>query len=112
MTPSPHILLAFPSSDAPPSVRNPASVVARQVTRSTPFPRAPLAWRGLEIILTRSGGVGRGRACTTAAEALARRAHLALDIYEGQRLAWKNDHRVGPCRAGAPKFAPVDSLGR
>jgi hypothetical protein len=26
---------------------------------------------------------------------------LALDIYEGQRLAWKNDHRIRPHRADA-----------
>jgi hypothetical protein len=37
---------------------------------------------------------------------------LALDIYEGQNLARKNDHRIRPRRAGAPQFAPVNSLGR
>jgi hypothetical protein len=32
---------------------------------------------------------------------------LALDIYEGQNLDRKNDHRIRPRRAGAPQFAPV-----
>jgi hypothetical protein len=36
---------------------------------------------------------------------------LALDIYEGQNLARKNDLRIRPRRAGASQFAPVDSLG-
>jgi hypothetical protein len=37
---------------------------------------------------------------------------LALDILEGQNLARKNDHRVGPRCAGASELASVDALDR
>jgi hypothetical protein len=37
---------------------------------------------------------------------------LALDILEGQNLARKNDHRIGPRRAGASELAAVDALDR
>jgi hypothetical protein len=91
----------------------PASVVARHATRSTPFPRVPLARRGLEIILTRSGGadpVGRGLEIVLAQIGLGRLVfyhgprsgcpesmRLALDILEGQNFARKNHHRLRRC---------------
>jgi hypothetical protein len=37
---------------------------------------------------------------------------LALDILEGQNLARKNHHRVGPRRAGASELPAVDPLDR
>jgi hypothetical protein len=39
---------------------------------------------------------------TTASDHIApMHRNLPLDIYEGQRLAWKNDHRIRPHRADA-----------
>jgi hypothetical protein len=37
---------------------------------------------------------------------------LTLDILEGQNLARKHHHGVGPRRAGAAELAAVDALDR
>jgi hypothetical protein len=72
----------------------------------------PSSAGGLEIILAEIGG------CRRLLFYHARRSlrpdgmRLALDICEGQNLDRKNDHRIRPRRAGAPQFAPVNSLGR
>ena len=76
----------------------------------------PPAKVGPESTSPRSGGCrprsGGARDRGGRREGPRNQPHLALDVREGQRLPWVNHHRVGPRRAGASQFAPVNSLGR
>ena len=64
----------------------------------------------LEIVLARIGR-GRGSFYHTARSRGPNRMHLAVDVFDGQKLALQNDHRIRPRRAGAAELPAVDALG-